>query len=98
MSSTKEGEDIFIKIGEALDHVDKRHLTSDSRVSTVRSLEQVNGNLGHHHQFISGISGPSPTSDATSGNGQEGSDKNEAQIPSELITSCVATLLMIEVI
>ncbi|XP_052297498.1 protein ALWAYS EARLY 2 isoform X6 [Citrus sinensis] len=66
MSSVKEGEDAYTKIGEALDHIDKRQLTSDPRVSVIRSPEQ------------------------------DVSDKNEAQIPSELITSCVATLLMIQ--
>ncbi|XP_024039003.1 protein ALWAYS EARLY 2 isoform X5 [Citrus clementina] len=66
ISTVKEGEDAYTKIGEALDHIDKRQLTSDPRVSVIRSPEQ------------------------------DVSDKNEAQIPSELITSCVATLLMIQ--
>ncbi|XP_044482758.1 protein ALWAYS EARLY 2 isoform X2 [Mangifera indica] len=81
MSSRKEGEDAYIRIGEALDRLDKRHLISDSGVQ-IRSPEQVNGTLSHHNQFV--------TSTA------ELSNKNETQIPSELITSCVATMFMIQ--
>lgn len=96
MSSMKEGEDAYIKIGEALDHIDKRQLTSDSRVSLIRSPEQVNGSLGHHNQFLSGTCDPQLASNASGTKLQDVSDKSEAQIPSELITSCVATLLMIQ--
>lgn len=97
MSSVKEGEDAYTKIGEALDHIDKRQLTSDPRVSVIRSPEQVNGSLGHHNHFVSGTCDPQPTNNASGTKLQDVSDKNEAQIPSELITSCVATLLMIQV-
>ncbi|XP_052297494.1 protein ALWAYS EARLY 2 isoform X2 [Citrus sinensis] len=96
MSSVKEGEDAYTKIGEALDHIDKRQLTSDPRVSVIRSPEQVNGSLGHHNHFVSGTCDPQPTNNASGTKLQDVSDKNEAQIPSELITSCVATLLMIQ--
>lgn len=97
MSSMKEGEDAYIKIGEALDHIDKRQLTSDPRVPVIRSPERVNGSLGHHNQFVSGTSDPQLTSNGSGTKLQDGSEKNESQIPSELITSCVATLLMIQV-
>ncbi|GLT50448.1 hypothetical protein SLA2020_239340 [Shorea laevis] len=66
ISSVKEGEDPYTRIGEALDTVDKRQLTSDVRMPVVKSAEQ------------------------------EASEKSEEQIPSELIKSCVATLLMIQ--
>lgn len=95
MSSVKEGEDAFMKIGEALDHIDKRQLTFDPRVPVIRSPEKVNGS--HHNQFVSGTSDPLLNSYAPGPKLQDGSDKHEAQIPSELITSCVATLLMIQV-
>ncbi|KAI9070740.1 hypothetical protein K1719_047302, partial [Acacia pycnantha] len=55
LSSTKEGEDAFIKIGQALDSIDYR--------------------------------GPKLPND---------SHKVDIQIPSELITSCVSTLIMIQ--
>lgn len=96
MSSMKEGEDAYIKIGEALDHIDKRQLTSDPRVPVIRSPERVNGSLGHHNQFVSGTRDPQLTSNGSGTKLQDGSEKNESQIPSELITSCVATLLMIQ--
>ncbi|KAJ0013377.1 hypothetical protein Pint_19850 [Pistacia integerrima] len=96
LSSIKEGEDAYIRIGEALDHIDKRQFISDSRVPVIRSPEQVNGSLSHHNQFVSGAAEPLLTSYASGPKFQDGSNKNETQIPSELITSCVATMLMIQ--
>ncbi|KAK4273456.1 hypothetical protein QN277_021853 [Acacia crassicarpa] len=86
LSSTKEGEDAFIKIGQALDSIDYQQLASNSK---------VNGSFGHHDQSIccasetlqSDTSGPKLPND---------SHKVDIQIPSELITSCVSTLIMIQ--
>ncbi|GMI65604.1 ARABIDOPSIS THALIANA ALWAYS EARLY 2, ALWAYS EARLY 2 [Hibiscus trionum] len=80
VSSTKEGEDAFMRIGEALNSVDKKQFTYNINVPVIKLPEhsQVNGS-------ISITPKPMPTS-----------DKNEEQVPSELITSCVATLLMIQ--
>ncbi|XP_044498387.1 protein ALWAYS EARLY 2-like isoform X3 [Mangifera indica] len=96
MSTMKEGEDAYIRIGEALDHIDKQHLTSDSRVPLIRSPEQVNGSLSHHNQFVSSTEESLLNSYASGPKLQDGFDKNETQIPSELITACVATMLMIQ--
>jgi hypothetical protein len=95
---SKEGDDVFTRIGEALDSIDNQQLTSDSRVPVVRSQQQVNGSLGNHNQLTSYSSEPLLTSDVSGAKLCHDSDGNEAQIPSELITSCVATLLMIQVI
>ncbi|GLT61171.1 hypothetical protein SLA2020_338940 [Shorea laevis] len=92
----KEGDDVFTRIGEALDSIDYQQLTSDSRVPVVRSQQQVNGSLGNHNQLTSCSSEPLLTSDVSGTKPSHDSDGNEAQIPSDLITSCVATLLMIQ--
>ena len=94
----KDGEDAFVRIGEALDSIDNQQLTSDSRVPVIRSQQQVNGGLGSHNQSTSCKSEPLLSSDASGAKPCNDSDENEARIPSELITSCVATLLMIQVI
>ena len=94
----KEGDDVFTRIGEALDSIDNQQLTSDSRVPVVRSQQQVNGSLGNHNQLTSCSSEPLLTSDVSGTKLCQDSDGNESQIPSELITSCVSTLLMIQVI
>ena len=90
----KEGEDAIKMIQEALDMVGKHQ---PLRSSVVKHEEHANGGVGHHQN-------PSPSSDASkpvANNdfiSQDGSEKNEAQMPSELVTSCVASWLMIQVI
>ncbi|KAF3585602.1 hypothetical protein F2Q69_00032360 [Brassica cretica] len=79
-------------IQEALDMVGKHQ---PLRSSVVKHEEHANGGVEHHQN-------PSPSSDASkpvANNdfiSQDGSEKNEAQMPSELVTSCVASWLMIQ--
>ncbi|XP_056166610.1 protein ALWAYS EARLY 2-like isoform X2 [Syzygium oleosum] len=93
ISSLKEGEDAFTRIGEALDSINDQQLASDIKLSGVISPEKVNGSLAPNNQLnacpseTNQLSGSKPCTDA---------DKTETQIPAELITSCVATLLMIQ--
>ncbi|KAF8035870.1 hypothetical protein BT93_C1789 [Corymbia citriodora subsp. variegata] len=93
ISSLKEGEDAFTRIGEALDSINDQQLASDIKLSGVASPEKVNGSLVPNNQSnacpseTNHLSGSKPSTDA---------DKIETQIPAELITSCVATLLMIQ--
>ncbi|KAB2059757.1 hypothetical protein ES319_A11G328900v1 [Gossypium barbadense] len=92
LSSMKEGEDAFKRIGEALNIVDKKQITSDISMPAIKSSEQnqVNGS-------VSITSKPMPTTGwAPNPRLQEASNKNEEQVPLELITSCVSTLLMIQ--
>ncbi|OMO68825.1 Always early, putative isoform 3 [Corchorus capsularis] len=96
MSSMKDGEDAFIRIREALDSVDKQQFTSDIKMPVLKSTERENGSISYHNHSVTSTSKPAAPSDWTPNpNLQEASDKEE-QIPSELITSCVATLLMIQ--
>lgn len=97
MLSAKEGEDAFMKIGQALDSIDYQQLASNSRLSVVRSHEQGNSTTGHNNESIHCASEALP-SDASCAKLPNDSDKVDAEIPSELITSCVATLIMIQVI
>ena len=98
ISSMKEEEDAFTRIGEALDSMHKQQLRSDSGVSVLRLLDPVNGCFTHPNQLTTLTSEPQVTSHASGPNLPNDSGKKEAPIPSELITSCVATLLMIQVI
>lgn len=96
MSSIREGEDAFERISEALTSLNKCPSTSDSGVSTLRSPGPANGSSAQHNPSTSGMSECLPTSHPSGPTSQNDSDKNELQIPSDLITSCVATLLMIQ--
>ncbi|XP_043707298.1 protein ALWAYS EARLY 2-like isoform X2 [Telopea speciosissima] len=100
MSSLKEGDDAFARIGEALDSAKNLHFRADASVPATRSftsLEPVNANLVGS-QGLSSSCTPEPTTvvhpTGTKLNG--GPELYEANIPSELISSCVATLLMIQ--
>ncbi|GKV18563.1 hypothetical protein SLEP1_g28925 [Rubroshorea leprosula] len=95
ISSVKEGEDPYTRIGEALDSVDKQQLTSDARMPVVKPTEQVNGIQHQQNRLISNMS-ELTFAGASDPKLQEASEKGEEQIPSELIKSCVATLLMIQ--
>ncbi|XP_022719393.1 protein ALWAYS EARLY 2-like isoform X2 [Durio zibethinus] len=93
VSSMKEGEDAFMRIGEALDTVDQKQFTSEIRKPVIKSREQENGSTDSHNHLVTSkpmaaVWPPNPKL-------QESSEKDDEQVPSELITSCVATLLMI---
>ncbi|KAL0719797.1 hypothetical protein Bca4012_069121 [Brassica carinata] len=89
-TSVKEGEDAIRMIQEALDMIGKPQPLRSSIV--VKQEEHANGSIEHHHN-------PSP-SDASkpmmANNDLISQDGSEAQMPSELITSCVATWIMIQ--
>ncbi|KAF5184492.1 Always early [Thalictrum thalictroides] len=92
MSSLKDGEDSFARVGEALDSAD----SGTSAVRSCASSDQGVGGLANHEAthactldslMTNNANGPKPTSTT---------EQNEVQIPSELMSSCVATLLMIQ--
>lgn len=91
VSSMNEGEDAFLRISEALDDIDKGQLASYSRVPGNRSQEQVNDSLNQQNGSVSSASEPMSV-----GFKLRDSD-NETRILSDLITSCVSTVLMIQV-
>nr|DAD33388.1 TPA_asm: hypothetical protein HUJ06_012239 [Nelumbo nucifera] len=93
MFSLKEGKNAFARIGEALDSANNRHFKADSVASAIR--DPANGGLTYQDHPTSCISEPTTTVPASDLK-LNISDSNESQIPSELISSCVATLLMIQ--
>ncbi|XP_061970278.1 protein ALWAYS EARLY 2-like isoform X4 [Populus nigra] len=95
ISSIKEGEDAFARIGEALDSMDRSHLGSESRAQMIRSQEEANTGLGLQNQLIPSTPEPQVNCNV-SGPQSNDSEKIETAIPSELISSCVAALLMIQ--
>lgn len=88
MSSIKEGEDAFERIGEALDAFDKRKLTPNCGLA-------VNGDV-FEHEFSSSTSETLQKGYASATKLHNDNEKIEEEIPLELITSCVATLLMVQ--
>ncbi|KAJ4886142.1 Protein ALWAYS EARLY 2 [Raphanus sativus] len=91
-SSVKEGEDAIKMIQEALDMIGKPHPLRSSIV--IKQEEHANGSIEHQHNASpSDASKPMANKDFIS---QDGSEKNESQMTSELITSCVATWIMIQ--
>ncbi|TKY52227.1 ALWAYS EARLY 2 protein [Spatholobus suberectus] len=97
LSLTKEGEDAFMKIGQALDSINHQQLASKSRLPVIRSQEQVNvnGSVYHHNHSTCCVSEPL-LNDPSGPKIHNYTDKFDTEIPSELITSCVATLIMIQ--
>ncbi|XP_057439379.1 protein ALWAYS EARLY 2-like isoform X2 [Lotus japonicus] len=94
LSSTKEGEDAFVRIGQVLDCVDYQQLATNSRLPVIKSQEQVNGSFDHQNRSFCCSS--EPFNDASGPKWHRDSNKVDIQIPSDLITSCVATLFMIQ--
>lgn len=86
-----------MRIGQALDCFDYQQLVTNSRLPMIRSQEKVNGNSDYHNRSIC-CSSERLLNDAPGPKLHHDSDKVDAQIPSDLITSCVATLIMIQVI
>ncbi|XP_010455109.1 PREDICTED: protein ALWAYS EARLY 1-like [Camelina sativa] len=76
-------------VQQALSSIGKHQPLDNSIVSSgIKHQQHTNGSLDHH---------PSNTAEPINGLASEdGSGKNKTQIPSELITSCVATWLMIQ--
>ncbi|KAJ4839919.1 hypothetical protein Tsubulata_023601 [Turnera subulata] len=96
ISSIKDGDDAYMKIGEALDSIDKRRLPSDSRRQVIKSQEYASGISHRPNHLISNTSDPQGNKNLSGPMSHDDSNKIEAAIPSELISSCVATLLMIQ--
>ncbi|KAJ1417119.1 SANT/Myb domain [Sesbania bispinosa] len=95
LSSMKEGEDAFMRIGQVLDCIDYQQLVPNSRLPVIKSQEQANGSFDYHNKSICCSSEPI-LNDASGPKLHRDSDKVDTQIPLDLITSCVATLIMIQ--
>ena len=97
MCSLKEGEDAFLRIGEALNSSSIRVSASCPNISTVRYTSNPgHDSPAHQNHTNSGKFEPHATN-ALTPKSQISCDANEVQLPFELISSCVATLYMIQV-
>lgn len=95
MSLMKEGEDAFGRIGKALDAPNKVECAANRRVSMITPSSTVQG-FPHQDPVVPFISEFQLAGDASGMKSAEGSAASDLQVPSNLITSCVATLLMIQ--
>ncbi|KAF3787698.1 ALWAYS EARLY 3 protein [Nymphaea thermarum] len=98
MSSIKDGEDAFSRVGEALELVNNNHSGHESGVAAARSSYLVADNLqcNSAHRDQTPIALVAPASNTTDSARSNSSDGSESQLLSELVSSCVASLLMIQ--
>ncbi|PIA44527.1 hypothetical protein AQUCO_01700251v1 [Aquilegia coerulea] len=99
MSSMKEGEDVYTKIGEAIDSTTSWDFGLDPNLQARKSLnpsDPSHNGLPCQNQETSGMSEQKMTDKTIDLELNSASDVMKLQIPSALISSCVATLLMIQ--
>lgn len=95
MSSLKDGEDAFVRIGEVLDSASSWQSGRDSSVPEMKSFSlQNSGHCGSafQDQATSCVLETVPHAPSA----KQNTSGDEVQHPSELISSCVAALLMIK--
>lgn len=97
MHALKDGEDAFVRIGEALEIASNRNPGSTSAIAAVRNTfadSESDNTLNHDHSSSKletvTVHVPSPKF-------QSLTNRTEVHCPTELISSCVATLFMIQV-
>ncbi|XP_020105525.1 protein ALWAYS EARLY 2 isoform X3 [Ananas comosus] len=92
MCSLKEGEDAYIKIGEALSFL---NINNSGSFSTIPGIRRIPVDSGHANSGYQDNMFDTVAARAQSPKSHRGLDA-EAPIPSELISSCVAIMLMIQ--
>jgi len=100
MSSLKNEGSSIENIEDAIDFVNNKLLADDSSVPAIRSpvpASSVQDSLASQDQLSSCVANPGAINHAPDAKWNNLSNENEVQIPSELISHCVATLLMIQV-
>lgn len=95
VSSLKEGGHPIQNIEEAVDYVSNR-LSVDGGSSLSVQASQANGSLARQNQPSSGTSKLLASDQTLDSRSNGASVECETQIPLELITNCVTTLLMIQ--
>jgi hypothetical protein len=91
MCKVSEGENAFAKIGEALDNLNSRGTGYGSSILGIRRIPSDSRQPNTSYQDTG-----APAA-ATSGQRLFNGCDSEAQFPTELISSCIATILMIQV-
>ncbi|KAL2942037.1 Protein ALWAYS EARLY 2 [Bienertia sinuspersici] len=96
MSIMKEGEDAFGRISDALDTNGKAECATNCRKSMLMSSNKVRGSFPCQNPSTSCTSESQLACNGFGVQSVIGFASNDIQLPSKLITSCVATLLMIQ--
>ncbi|KAF8654527.1 hypothetical protein HU200_061718 [Digitaria exilis] len=91
MCKVSEGENAFAKIGEALDDLNSRGTGSGSSILGIRRIPPDSGQSNTSYQE-NGTPAPSTNMSSRLPNGCD----SDGQFPTELISSCVAMMLMIK--
>ncbi|KAH7842107.1 hypothetical protein Vadar_001558 [Vaccinium darrowii] len=96
ITSSKAGGNTFERIEDAIDYVSNRLSFDDSCLLAMRhtAADAIRGSSASHDLLTSCC--PSNSLHSTGPDLKNVLDRNESQIPSELISHCVATLLMIQ--
>ena len=92
MCKVSEGENAFAKIGEALDNLNSRGTGFGSSILGIRRIPPDSGQSNASYQD-NGAPAPATNSSSRLPNGCD----SDGQFPTELISSCVAMMLMIKV-
>ena len=92
MCKVSEGDNVFAKIGEALDNLNSRGTGSGSSILGIRRIPPDSGQSNASYQD-NGAPAPATNSSSRLPNGCD----SDGQFPTELISSCVAMMLMIKV-
>ncbi|KAB5545373.1 hypothetical protein DKX38_013485 [Salix brachista] len=99
MSSLKKEGSSIESIEDAIDFVNNKLLADDLSVPAIRSpvpASAVQDTPASQDQSSSCVANPGAINHAPDAKWNSSSNENEVQIPSELISHCVATLLMIQ--
>ncbi|KAK9161504.1 hypothetical protein Syun_007845 [Stephania yunnanensis] len=100
MSSLKEGDDdAFLRVGESLESVHNQNSVTDFGIVGARCLssqDSVHGSVAQPDSTNSWKLEQNAAVDASNPKANDACGLGELQIPSELISSCVATLFMIQ--
>ncbi|XP_015696072.1 protein ALWAYS EARLY 2 isoform X2 [Oryza brachyantha] len=96
MCRVSEGDDAYAKIGEALDNLNNRSGGSGSSILGIRRIPPDSGQANSSHQDNNTSGHVDSATNSTSSPRLPNGCDSEPQFPSELISSCVATILMIQ--
>jgi hypothetical protein len=97
MCKVSDGENAFAKIGEALDNLNIRGTGFGSSILGMRRIPPDSGQANSSCQDNSTSGRFDPATTNVSGPRLPNGRDSETKFPSELISSCVATILMIQV-
>ncbi|KAJ4746084.1 ALWAYS EARLY 2 [Rhynchospora pubera] len=97
MCTTSDGEDPLVKIGEALDSLSNRNFGSGSSILGIRRIPPDSGHANSTYQQENATSATfDPSAVHAESPKMRVGFEGEVRLPSELISSCVSTLLMIQ--